>query len=203
MKVSDSGGGDFQRPDPGTYLARCVRIIDVGTQEGFEGGPDKRQVVLAFELPTELIPDGEYAGQPFMVSKFYTASLHEKANLRHDLEAWRTKPFTTTELEGFDLVNVLGKPCMVTVTLTPNKKTKVAGVTACPKGTTVAEQFNPSLNFSLEPGEFDPATYDGLSDWFKETIAKSPEYQALKNGAADMAPEDFRDVDFGGDAPPF
>jgi hypothetical protein len=202
MRVKGTNEGNFQRPDPGTYVARCVRIIDLGTQTGeYQGTPTiRRQVVLGWELPTELIPEGEYKGQPFLVTKFYTASLNEKATLRHDLENWRTKPFTEEELGGFDLANILGKPCLVTITLTENGKSKVTGVTSPPRGTKVPEQFNPSLNFSLEPGEFDPSVYESLSDWFKDTIAASPEF-ALATGG--VPTQDYKDVDFGTDDIPF
>jgi hypothetical protein len=183
MKVKGDSGGDFQRPDPGTYLARCVRIIDLGTQSGeYQGKPtSKRQVVIGWELPTELIPTGEYAGQPFLVTKFYTASLNEKATLRHDLVNWRTRDFTEEELDGFDLANILGKPCLVTLSPTEKGSVKVTGVTAPPRGTTVPAQVNPSVNFDLE--DFDPNTYAHLSEWFQNTIAQSPEFEAATHGA--------------------
>ena len=34
MKWSDTGGGDFEQPPIGTHMARCVRVIDIGTQRG-------------------------------------------------------------------------------------------------------------------------------------------------------------------------
>jgi len=214
MKAKGSDNGDFQRPDPGTYLARCVRIVDIGTQYGeYQGKPNaRRQIVMVWELPTELIETGDYAGQPSTVSKFYTLSLNEKATLRHDLENWRTKAFTADELAGFDMANVLGVPCMVTLTPTESGKIKVSGVTAPPKGTKVPKQITPSVMFSLEPDEFDAAIYAGLSEWFRETIAKTPEYQALTGHQHDEAgrpqdpdgaPKDFSDVDFGNDDIPF
>lgn len=203
MKVKGNETGDFQRPEPGTYLARCVRIIDLGTQTGeYQGKPTvRRQVVIGWELPTELIPEGEYQGQPFLVTKFYTASLNEKATLRHDLVNWRTREFTDKELDGFDLANILGKPCMVTLSPTETGKIKVTGVTACPRGTTVPPQVNDSLNFSLERGEFNPTVFESLSDWFKDTIRQSPEYRDVSKG---VCVEDVKDIDLGdGDDIPF
>lgn len=192
MKVKGSNGGDFQRPDPGTYLARCIKIIDIGTQYGeYQGTPNaRRQVVIVWELPTETIPTGDYAGEPFTVSKFYTLSLNEKATLRHDLENWRTRAFTPEELQGFEMGKVLGVPCMVTLTPTESGKIKVSGVTAPPKGTKVPKQVNASVMFSLEPEEFDADVYEGLSDWFKDTIAKTPEYQTITQGNGKPAAQD-------------
>ena len=40
---------------------------------------------------------------------------------------------------GFDLVNILGKPCMVTVAHNEKGKAKVIGVSGLPKGVTCPE----------------------------------------------------------------
>jgi hypothetical protein len=47
--------------------------------------------------------------------KRYTLSLHEKANLRRELETWRGKKFTAEEGEGFDLEKLLGANCQLQV----------------------------------------------------------------------------------------
>jgi len=184
MIITDNGG-NFEQPPIGAHVARCVRIIDIGTQKGeYQGMPTfKRQIVIAWELPNELMTSGEYAGKPFMVSKFYTASLHEKSGLRKDLAAWRTKDFTEEELKGFDMKNLIGKPCMVSLILNDKNKAKINAVMALPKGTAVPEKINPTLNFSLD--EFNDATFNALTDGYKKLIAQSPEYQkALKQKTA-------------------
>jgi hypothetical protein len=181
MIVKDNGGGDFQRPEDGTHLARSVRLIDLGTQRGEYQGQEtvKRQLVIMWELPGELIQTGDYAGQPFLCSKFYTASLNEKATLRHDLENWRGKAFTQDELNGFNLLNILDKPCMVTLTTNDKGKQRVTGVTSVPKGMDVPAAVNPIVNFSLD--QYDGEIFDGLSDGFKKIIVQSPEYAAVGN----------------------
>lgn len=192
MKARDtSNGGDFQRPDPGTYLARCVRLIDLGTQAGeWQGKPtSKHQIILAWELPEELIPEGEYEGQPFLVSKFYNLTLNEKATLRHDLVNWRGRDFTDEELDGFEMKNILGKGCMITLTNKENGYPKVTAVTALPKGMKVTEQVNPTVDFSLDAGEYDPEVYEALSDGIKGIIAKSPEWQWADKMARGITPE--------------
>jgi hypothetical protein len=208
------GGGDFQRPDPGTYLARCVRLIDLGTQtDEYQGQVSaKRKVLIGWELPTELIPNGDFAGQPYLMTKFYRQSLHEKSNLRHDLTNWRGRDFTETELAGFDPRKILGVPCLVTVTASENGRVNVTGVTAPPRGTTVPEQINESLYFSLEDGEFDRTIFDGLSEGIQKMIRESPEFKERTNGHRhdangypqdpDGAP-DYSDVDFGNNDIPF
>jgi len=179
MQWKDKGGGDFEQAPAGTHIAICVKIIDIGTQKGEYEGKEtfKRQCIVGWELPNELMTEGEYAGKPFVVSKFYTASLSDKANLRKDLANWRGRDFTEEELEGFDAKNILGKPCMLSLTKKDNNKTRVTGVMAIPKGTQVPAQVNNITYFSLD--EFDRNVFDGLSDGYKKMISVSPEFQEL------------------------
>ena len=181
--AKDSGGGDFEQPPIGTHVARCIKIIDIGTQKGeYQGKATfRRQVIIGWELPIELMTTGEYAGKPFIVSKFYTASLSEKSNLRADLKNWRGRDFTDQEPAGFDAKNIIGKSCMLSITLNDKSKARVTGVMALPKGTAVPDQVNQTVYLSLEPGEFDQNTFDNLSDGYKKIIVLSPEYQSLQN----------------------
>lgn len=184
MKVKASAGGDFERPKPGTYMARCVGVVDLGTQEfEFSGQKgERRQIIVKWELPTELVTKGDYAGQPLVITKFYTFSLNEKANLRHDLVSWRGREFSAEDLrDGFDVSKLLGVPCLVTITSTETDRVKVAAVAQPPKGTKVPPQVNPSVLFDLEA--FDGAVFAGLQDWVKDIIRRSPEFAALENQA--------------------
>lgn len=190
MKWQDNGGGDYEQPPVGTTVGRCVKIIDIGTQRGeYQGkATARRQNIIGWELPNELMTEGDYAGKPFTVSKFYTASLGEKANLRKDLENWRGRAFTEQELQGFDAKNILGKACMLSLTANEKGKVKVTGVMALPKGMTVPDQVSPTVFFSLD--EFDPQVFESLSDGIKKMIMASPEYRTAttqgqqKNGGA-------------------
>lgn len=186
LKVQE--GGDFKGVDAGTYPARCIKVIDLGTQHGEYLGiaQVKKQVLITFELPTELMELGEWAGSPYSISKFYTASLSEKATLRHDLEAWRGKPFTEEELKGFDLKNVLGKPCMISVIKTEAGKSKINGVMAVMKGMTVPEVFNPLVYFDID--EWDNELYGGLTDGIKKIIMESDEGKERYSIAKETAP---------------
>jgi hypothetical protein len=109
-------GGDFETIPTGPQHAVCAFVVDIGTHAGsYQGKPIQRhQCVVCWEL-SEHMTQGEHAGKPFMVSKFYTVSLNEKANLRKDLEAWRGKAFTEEELAGFDLEKLIGVNCMLNI----------------------------------------------------------------------------------------
>lgn len=186
MQFKDNGGGDFEQPPIGTHIARCIKLIDIGTQKGeYQGKANfKRQVIIGWELPNELMTTGDSEGKPFTTSKFYTQSLSEKANLRADLKNWRGRDFTEAELAGFDAKNILGKPCMLSLTTNDKGKVRVTGVMALPRGSTVPDQVNSTVYFSLEPDEFDQATFDGISDGIKKMIMVSPEFQSIKSPSA-------------------
>lgn len=189
MYISDNGGGgSFEQPPIGTHPARCIKLIDIGTQRGEYQGQItlKRQIIMGWELPMELMASGDYAGKPFTCSKFYTASLNEKSTLRADLKNWRTRDFTEEELKKFDLRTVLEKPCMISVTHTDKGKAKVTGVMSAMKGLTMPDQVNPTVYFSLEPELFDRAVFESLSDGIKKMIQASPEWAQLHNRKAEQ-----------------
>jgi hypothetical protein len=175
LKVTDDGGGDFKDVEPGTHPARCVRIIDLGTQHGeYEGKATvRKQILISWELPTELMDDG----RPFMVSKFYTASLGEKANLRKDLEAWRGRAFTDEERAGFDVKSILGVASMLSVVAKPTGKgVKVGSVMKLPKGMELPPATNPLVSFDID--DWSEVVFVGLSDGIKKIIMASDEYKA-------------------------
>jgi hypothetical protein len=69
-------------------------------------------------------------GKPYLVQKQYTASLHEKASLRKDLEAWRGKPFTKDEAQGFDVERLIGATCLLNVQHVERAGSTYANVTS-------------------------------------------------------------------------
>lgn len=202
MYLKDSGGGDFEQPPVGTHIARCVKVIDIGTQKGeFQGKATfKRQVIIGWELPDELMTEGNYAGQPFVVSRFYTASLSEKANLRKDLANWRGRDFTEQELAGFHAKKILSTGCMLSLTLNDKGKVRVTGVMALPKGTKMPPQVNPNVYFSLD--EYDQEAFDSLSEGYQKFIKASPEYTG-RAGSLDEANRKLVDASLDDDSPPF
>lgn len=166
-----------QIPPVGTHPARCYSVIDLGTQSTPFG--ESHKVRITWELPTETAVFDEKKGeQPFVVSKEYTLSLYEKANLRHDLESWRGKAFTEEQLSGFDIASLLGVPCLLAVIHKTTDKNKtyanVGAVSAIPKGMKVPEQINPSIQYSI--GEGRSETFKSLPDWLQKKIEGSFEF---------------------------
>ena len=61
-----------------------------------------------------------------------------------------------------------------------NTYSNISSIMNLPKGMNAPNLMNDPLYFSL--GDFNQEVYDKLSENMKATIAKSPEYQALKGG---------------------
>jgi hypothetical protein len=171
----------------GNYVARCYKMIEIGTIPTEFQGVQKMTPTVRFgwELPLELkIFKEENGEQPCVIEKEYTLSLADKANLRRDLKSWRGKDFTTIEAENFDVTKLLGVPCMLNIIHIPSKKdpTKfyenISSISPLPKGFNCPDQINPTFVFSFD--DYDQAKFNTLPDFIKEKIATSNEYKALQ-----------------------
>lgn len=190
MYLPEPTGQQFKPPPAGNHAAICYRFIDLGTQLVEWKGTQKtqRKVLISWELPTELMIDGDLAGKPFTIGRKYTWSMSEKSSLRHDLEAWRGRAFTNDDFAGpqrFNVKNILGKACLINVVHTEkdgNTYANIGGVSPIPRGMAIPDGVNEIVYFTLDMPFFDARTLDGLSDKLKETIKASPEYRDLMSG---------------------
>lgn len=183
--ATETGGGELQLPPPGTHVARCIQVIDLGTQrDTFKGKPKIiRKVRLNWELPEEKAVFDEARGEePFMVGAEYTLSLNERANLRHMLESWRGKEMTEEELKGFDLKVLLGKAAMLNVIhkTSANKRNYAVVQTVTPlmKGVKAPKASLPQLCYDIEMGR--NQVFDQLPGWIQEKIKLSDEFTGGK-----------------------
>lgn len=176
-------GSDFVQVEPGTYVARCYSMIEIGTIETEFNGEKKKQhkVNITWELPNEMAIFKEENGpEPYVVSKTYTLSMHEKANLRKDLESWRGKGYTEEEARSFDVTKLLGKPCLLSVIHSPGIKdpsknyVTISSISKLMKNQECPKQINPTRVLSFD--EFDWKVFDNLSDYMKDKIKSSEEY---------------------------
>ncbi len=128
-----SEGSSFTPCPAGPHAAVCVDVIDLGKLPNtFKDGALVHKVRVVWQ-----VAERKDDGKPYLVSKQYTASLHEKASLRKDLDAWRGRKFTKEELAGFDLEQVIGAPCLLNVEHTERAGSTYANVTSLmrlPKG---------------------------------------------------------------------
>ena len=188
LTATDKGGTDFAIAPAGVYTARAYKLIDLGTQTttGMYGVKDQHKIMLAWELLDE--PRME-DGKPFIVTEFYTVSLHEKAKLRTDLEAWRGRPFTPEELEGFDLSSIVGAYC--TIQVIHDEKDKYANKSAIMafKGTK-PEPVNANIVFDIDNPDME--VFNNFSDNMKAKIMNTPEW---KSSHQQSKPEPSKQVD--------
>jgi hypothetical protein len=174
LNVKDTGGGqDFDPVPQGTHAAVCYLVADIGMQPTTYG--PKHKVVIGFEIPDQIIEykdkDGNDVKKPMIINNFYTASLSSKAILTGDLEGWRGRAFTSEELQGFNLFNVLGKPCVITVVhnvVGDKTYANIKSVGQVMKGMEVAPATR-QLKYSPD----EPQQYDDLPEWIQKKIASA------------------------------
>lgn len=175
----------------GNYISRCFQMIHLGTIDEIYMGEAKKlnKVRIGWELPTELkIFKEENGEQPFMISKEFTLSLHEKSNLRKLLASWRGKDFTEQEAKKFDISVLIGKACMLNVIhkhgiADPSKIYEdIGSISPLPKGLVCPPQINP--NFILDYDNFSEELFLRLPEFVQDKIIKSQEYMRMKQPAA-------------------
>jgi hypothetical protein len=162
------------------HNAICIQIVELGTQQIEYQGKilEQKKVNITWELSEELMKDG----RPFVISKEYTLSLDEKSKLCQDLIGWRGKNFTQEELKGFNLENILGKPCRLAIIDHINPKnnkvySQVNSILPKNKNFNLEKAFNPLILLDLD--NFDIEIFNKLSKYLQEKIKKSPEYKHI------------------------
>jgi len=169
----------FPSVSVGVHKARCIKVIDLGTQKNeFEGNITwKRQVLVIWETPDQTNETSE----PLTISRFYTLSLHEKSNLGIDLTSWRGRPFSETEKKGFDISKLIGHTCLLNV-IKGNKNNKIGSVMPLPKGDKIAEQYHTSVVFDFKDFQNGKKeVFNQLSEGIRNIILRSKELEGLEH----------------------
>ena len=190
MAITATSGGSTQREliPAGNYIARCYKMIHIGTVEETILGEKKilNKVRIGWELPTEMrVFNADKGEQPCSIDKEFTLSMHEKSALRAALKAWRGKDFTEDEARAFDITKLMGIPCMLNIIHKPSKKDasrvyeEIAGITPLPKGMNAPAQINPT--FILSYDAFDNDKFNTLPDFIKNKMVTSAEYQKMQH----------------------
>ena len=204
-KESGGSANTFFNVPSGMHLARCYRVIDLGTQKSEYLGQIKHlpKVMLQFEVFGEDEngkPLTTPKGEPLSVTKNFTLSLSEKATLRKDLQTWRGREFTNDELRGFELKNVLGAWAMLSIVKAVGNNGKdysnIQAILSVPpqiKKAGLPEGHNPLVIFSID--EPDMAVFETFRDGLKEKIMSSPEWQAKNDKPSSKPSSGFDDMD--------
>jgi len=198
MALIAKADSKFKPVPNGLHLARCYRIIDLGTQESEYKGVKKmlQKVMLQFEVHSEDEngkPTVTDKGDPLSISKNFTLSLGDKATLRNDLKTWRGRDFTVEELRGFELKNVLGVWCTLSVIETVGhdgkEYTNISGimpVSSQQRKAGLPNGFNEPKLYSID--EHDQALFETFSDNLRAKIMASPEFKMRTGDTSSAVP---------------
>lgn len=175
----------IEQINEGTYVAVCTGVIDLGSQYNEFYKKSREEVLIIWTLPYELIETESSGALPRQVSNNYSATISGASRLRGALEGWRGKAFTSDELKSFDLRNILGAPCLVTVkrivSKTGREYTSVDHVAPLPKGTPLPELSAEPILYDLSSDwAFDEM--QKLPVWIQNRIKTSEQYRAFANG---------------------
>ena len=124
--VKEPDQKEFEHPEDGQYIGVIADVIDLGEVETGWGVKPRVRIVY-------LLDANDSKGNPFRVVSTYTASLHEKANLRKAL-----KQILGADVSGqFDLEELLGINNQLVVTTTQKDDkiyTNIVAILKAPKG---------------------------------------------------------------------
>jgi len=183
MPLIPPTGKDFEIVEAGVHKGRCIKVIDLGTQETSYKGQiqHKHKVMIMFELPETKMTEDPNEGKPFAVALFVTLSLDKKSNLRPLLVGWRGKDFTEEEAGNFDILKLLDQPVLINVIHNESDGNIYANISSLMplKASNCPPRINPLVSFNI--AEFDQSTFDGLSEKMQDKIKQTPEYRAFCN----------------------
>ena len=194
IATNNGGCANYEPAPAGNHVARCISMVHIGTVEEEYLGEKKMQnkVRITWELPEEKKVFKEENGeQPFVLSKEFTLSMHEKSSLRKWLESWRGKSFTEEESKQFDVAKLVGAPCLLNVIHKEkkdgNKIAAIASVSTMPKSMVCPTAINPLVVFSVT--DFKQEIFDTFPDFLKDKIKSSREYIAMQQpNVVEIAP---------------
>lgn len=189
--------GDYELPTAEPKIGIVYRVVDMGTQKKEWEGEVKnvKQVALFFEFPHDLTKDG----RPKVMSAIYTANLGERSKLRpivRDL----TQTDVPSNINGFDLVSLLGKSGVIDIAHTTDKngkvRAKIVNISKVMKGTSIPEPHNELQFFDISKERYTDEMFEKLPKWYQEKITESPEYQELMKEIGKTKVTNTEDIPF-------
>ena len=175
--AKSEGNSNIPKLENGVYTALSSMLIDLGAQKSALDNNVRRKFMMVWNIAGEFI-EVNNEQLPRVMSKEYTLSLNEKSNLRKDLQAWRGQAFTEEELQGFDLLTVMNKPCQLQIiNEEKNGKTynNISAIMAMPKGMTVEPLQETTVFITNNPETW--CNWGKIPKWIKEKIKKAEGFE--------------------------
>jgi len=169
--------------EEGNYPATLYKIVYMGVVEGEYKGEKTSayKVNLTWELPTEMKEWKEGEGEkPVVVSKMYTLSMNNKANLRSIVEGM-IGGMTDAEAVDYDVDNLLGQTCLLNVSYgisETGKEKQNVSTSKLIKGMDKPKPFNKQVILSYQ--NWNEEEYLALPQFMRDEMAKTLEYQTMK-----------------------
>ncbi len=174
--AKSEGNTSVPKLENGVYTAISSMLIDIGGQKSPIDNNVRRKFMMVWNIVGEFIEINNEQ-LPRVMSKEYTLSLNEKSNLRKDLQAWRGQAFTEEELNGFDLLTVMNKPCQLQIiNEEKNGKTynNISAIMAMPKGMKVDPLDEVVIFITNNPETW--INWEKIPKWIKDKIKKMEGY---------------------------
>ena len=106
MRIEIPDEKERELPPPGSHIAACFAVVDLGTQNTPYGA--KHQVYLSWELRKR-----NSQGTQHQIGKFYTLTNDARGTLRQDLSGWFGHELEDHEFKGFDLLSLIGRTARI------------------------------------------------------------------------------------------
>lgn len=176
--AKSEGNTSIPKLENGVYTAISSMLIDIGAQKSTLDNNIRRKFMMVWNIVGEFVEVNK-ENLPRVMSKEYTLSLNEKSNLRKDLQAWRGQAFTEEELQGFNLLTVMNKPCQLQIiNEEKNGKTynNISAIMAMPKGMKV-EPLEETTVF-ITNNEETWKNWEKIPKWIQDKVKKSEGYES-------------------------
>lgn len=168
---TEQGGGDFEVPEVDVTVGRLVGIVDLGSQEKTYKGETKLkpQLRLTFELAQTMAD-----GRNFVLSRKFTASLHENSALRPVVEVLLGRKIT--EGEVFNFADLLGKYCLIDIEAwgDNDEKRSIGTISKKPAAMPGFDGTVEPYIYEIEDGR--TPTFEGFPEWLRDVIEGAPEF---------------------------
>jgi hypothetical protein len=174
-----------QQLDNGTWFARVVQVIDLGTQTNDWKGQVSiaRQFRIVFETVDELFEFSKEKGeQPYLLSK-EVKFIVSKPDTAPDKVSGLTKILRACGMDTAESVNIfdlLGKICQVETQQNDKGYAQIINYTALPKSAKSLPfpDFNPLRLFYFDNFVETQEGLDAQPEFIKNKIMESPEWKA-------------------------
>ncbi|WP_175728670.1 phage replication initiation protein, NGO0469 family [Burkholderia ambifaria] len=180
MKMTQFGSRSHLRLiSAGQHLAICTAVVDVGTQSStFAGQPTfGRKLMFLFDVLDQVDPK---SGKPLGLGHMFTASMHSRARLRHEVENWIGVFADQRAANDFDLSELVGRQCRLAIRHDNNGvrvRAVIGAILPALAHVDTSAVANDPLYFSLDNPDL--GAFDRLPARLRNMIEASPEWRAI------------------------